>query len=81
MDVMEEVGRLTGGRVSVGPGTLYHLLDQFLSAGMIVETKVEGRRRSYVLTEKGKETLREEYRRLCAQTADYRRCLGEEESV
>ena len=81
MDVMEEVGRLTGGRVSVGPGTLYHLLDQFLSAGMIVETKVEGRRRSYVLTEKGKETLREEYRRLCAQTADYCRCLGEEESV
>lgn len=81
MDVMEEVGRLTGGRVSVGPGTLYHLLDQFFSAGMIVETKVEGRRRSYVLTEKGKETLREEYRRLCAQTADYRRCLGEEESV
>lgn len=81
MDVMEEVRRLTGGRVSVGPGTLYHLLDQFLSAGMIVETKVEGRRRSYVLTEKGTEALREEYRRLCAQTADYRRCLGEEERV
>ena len=81
MDIMEKVRAMTAGRVAVGPGTLYSLLESFTKAGMIRETKVEGRRRSYVLTEKGKETLREEYRRLCAQTADYRRCLGEEESV
>ena len=72
MDVMEEVRRLTGGRVSVGPGTLYHLLDQFLSAGMIVETKVEGRRRSYLITPAGRAALAAEYARLERQAADYR---------
>ena len=78
-DIMGRVNAMTGGRVSVGPGTLYNLLEQFVSAGMIVETKVEGRRRSYLLTDKGRQTLAEEYRRLCTQTADYRRCFGEEE--
>lgn len=46
-DVMSRVENLTDGRVTVGPGTLYHLLDEFLTAGMIEETKAEGRRRSY----------------------------------
>ena len=46
---------------------------------LIRETRAEGRKRSYILTEKGRETLEEEYRRLCAQAADYRRMFGEEE--
>ena len=73
MDVMEQVSRMTEGRVAVGPGTLYNLLEQFVTAGMIRETKVEGRKRSYLITEKGQETLENEYRRLCTLTADYRR--------
>lgn len=73
MDVMEQVARMTEGQVAVGPGTLYNLLEQFVTAGMIRETKVEGRKRSYLITEKGQETLENEYRRLCALTADYRR--------
>lgn len=73
MDVMEQVSRMTEGRVAVGPGTLYNLLEQFVTAGMIRETKVEGRKRSYLITEKGQETLENEYRRLCTLMADYRR--------
>ena len=46
---------------------------------MIRETKVEGRRRSYLLTDKGQEALAREYQRICAQAEDYRRALGEEE--
>lgn len=57
MDILDRVPAMTGGRVSVGSGTLYTLLEQFLDAGMIEETKVEGRRRSYILTEKGKDML------------------------
>ncbi len=34
MDVMARVNELTGGRVAVGPGTLYNLLEQFLAAGV-----------------------------------------------
>ena len=78
MDIMEEVGRITDGRVSVGPGTLYNLLEQFLTAGMIRETKVEGRRKSYILTQKGAQTLREEFERLRKQAADYVRLVNEE---
>lgn len=79
MDIMDKVPQMTGGRVSVGSGTLYNLLEQFLEEGMIRETKVEGRRRSYILTEKGRTTLETEYRRLCARVDDYRRIFGEEE--
>lgn len=81
MDILEKVPAMTNHRVNVGSGTLYHLLEQFLDAGMIRETKVEGRRRSYILTEKGKEMLDKEYERLNAQAVDYRRMLYGEEAL
>lgn len=78
MDIMEQVNARTDGRVSVGPGTLYNLLEQFLEAEMIRETKVEGRRRSYILTEKGSEVLQREVNRLRKQLEDYMKSFGEE---
>ena len=78
MDMMDRIPAMTGGRVQVGSGTLYNLLEQFVEAEMIRQTRVEGRRRSYILTEKGRETLEAEYRRICAQARDYCRILGEE---
>ena len=80
MDIMSRVDQLTKGRVRVGPGTLYNLLEQFADAGFIRQTRVEGRRRSYILTDKGRTTLRDEYDRLRRQAEDYRRFLGEEET-
>ena len=68
----------TGSRVAVGPGTLYNLLEQFLQAGYIRETKVEGRKRSYVLTPIGREALEAEARRLRQLTADYERLMESE---
>ena len=70
-DIMERVPAMTEGRVSVGPGTLYNLLEQFLAAGMIAETRVEGRKRSYLITAAGREALEAEYRRLRQLAADY----------
>ena len=80
LDILDRVPAMTGNRVSVGSGTLYNLLEQFLEEGMIVETKVEGRRRSYILTNKGKEMLDKEFRRIKAQAEDYRRIFGKEET-
>lgn len=80
MDILDKVPEMTGNRVSVGSGTLYNLLEQFLEAGMIRETKVEGRRRSYILTKKGKEMLEKEYARLNAQAMDYRHMFGEDDA-
>lgn len=76
MDLMERIRRLTDGRVNVGPGTLYNLLEQFADEGYIVETACEGRRRSYRLTLRGEERLRGEMNRLTAQMNDYQRLLG-----
>ena len=80
MDILDKIPAMTNQRVSIGSGTLYTLLEQFWEAGMIRETKVEGRRRSYILTEKGKELLEKEYLRLCSQASDYRAVFGEEEA-
>ena len=41
MDIMEKVAAMTAGRVTIGPGTLYNLLEQFQKAGIIAETRVE----------------------------------------
>ena len=76
-DIMGLVQVLTDGRVSVGPGTLYNLLESFLQAGYIRETKVQGRRRSYCITEAGQQALDEEYRRLLKLAADYEACTGQ----
>lgn len=77
-DIMENVSKITDGRISVGPGTLYNLLEQFVYEEIIRETKVEGRKRSYILTDKGKEILENEYKRIQKQAEDYRRLFEEE---
>ena len=76
-DIMARVAEVTQGRVTVGPGTLYNLLEQFLAAGYIRETKVEGRRRSYLITEAGRKALEDEHRRLRQLAADYEAITGE----
>ena len=80
MDILDRVPAMTDGRVNVGSGTLYNLLEQFLEEGMIRETKVEGRRRSYILTQKGQEMLDNEYQRIRAQAQDYLKFMGEEDA-
>ena len=74
-DIMAQVSALTEGRVTVGPGTLYNLLESFLHAGMIAETKVEGRKRSYLITETGRKALEDEVRRLRILIEDYQRLV------
>ena len=76
MDILDKVPAMTDGRVNVGSGTLYNLLEQFLKEDMIRETKVEGRRRSYILTEKGEDMLRREYLRINAQVMDFEKLFG-----
>lgn len=75
-DVMARIANLTQGRVTVGPGTLYNLLESFQTAGWIVETGMEGRKRSYLITPAGEQALAEEYRRLQILSEDYRNYMG-----
>lgn len=81
LDLMDRVRTVTEGRVTVGSGTLYNLLEQFLEVGMIQETRSEGRRRCYLLTDRGREALKQERQRLCRQIADYDRIFGKDEKA
>jgi DNA-binding PadR family transcriptional regulator len=78
VDIMKAVEELSKGRIKVGPGTSYTLLDKFLKLKLIEETKVEGRKRSYIITDKGKDVLQQEYERLKIQLEDGFSLLGGE---
>lgn len=64
IEITEFVLELTKQRVRLVPGTLYTLLSKFVSEGMIQEMQVEGRKRTYHITQKGKDMLKTEYDRL-----------------
>ncbi len=55
VDIMEKVQRISKGRVKVGPGTLYAVLSKFEDNGIIRRTAEEGRRKSYIITESGRQ--------------------------
>lgn len=71
VDIMKIVTDLTDGRVTIGPGTLYSLLDSFVTEKMIVETKTENRKKSYIITRLGQDMLDKEYSRLLKLKSDY----------
>lgn len=65
-EITEFVARKTGGRVRLGPGTLYTLLAKFQDENMIEETQVDGRKRTYRITPQGRAAFQEELERLRA---------------
>jgi len=77
-DVSRQVTHLSRGRIRIGPGTLYTLLGRFEEQGIIEETGNAGRKRYYVITEKGKQMMRTEYARLQNLIQDGFPYLGQE---
>lgn len=71
VDIMKKVENITGGRVIIGPGTLYSLLDKFVKERIIRETKIENRKKSYIITSLGEEMLHKEYLRIAKLKSDY----------
>lgn len=63
-EIMNEVRRISGQRVNIGPGTLYTMLDKFVSNGLIERTNHSLSVKSYIITDEGKSMLKEEYNRL-----------------
>src|SRR5947209_1234798 len=78
--VIQEVSRLSSGRVVLRPGTLYGALDRLSDQGLVAadrEEIVDGRlRRYYRLTEDGAGLLHAEAQRLADNAAEARRRLG-----
>ncbi len=78
VDIMKRVTDITGGEVKIGPGTLYSLLDNFVKEGFIVETKIENRKKSYIITTLGGDLLSREYSRIVRLKENYEKLTGGE---
>ena len=70
VDIMDRFRTLSQGRVTVGPGTLYAMLAKFEEKDIIRLTAADGRRKSYIITDAGREELRKEYNRLLTLVSD-----------
>ena len=69
-EIVQYVSDTTADLVPLGPGTLYTILAKFEEEGLIAETAVEGRKRTYAITERGKGMFRRELNRLRQCVAD-----------
>ena len=69
-EIVEYEDNVTAGRVALGPGTLYTILAKFEEEGLIAETAVEGRKRTYAITDRGRSLYRQELSRLKLCVAD-----------
>lgn len=68
--LMQAVGTVSHGRVKMGPGTLYGVLTRMVKDGLIVVVNNDGRRKTYAITDAGKEALKQEFARLEAMIRD-----------
>ncbi len=63
--LMQDVDRLSAGRLRIGPGTLYTAIKRLRTARLISETETDDdRRRCYKLTRKGRAVVEDEAQRL-----------------
>lgn len=65
--IIQEVEEMTGGRVSLGPGTLYGAINTLLERGWIVLYSAElgsRKKKEYVITPAGREAFAAEMARL-----------------
>ena len=64
IEISDDIKNRTKGRVRLGPATLYTILGKFEKENYIEEVEVEGRKRTYRLTQTGLMAYRAELGRL-----------------
>ncbi len=72
IEVVEFVDQRTKNRLQMGPATLYTILSKFEKETYIREINLQGRKRTYTITEKGRAAYQIELARLrqCVQDAE-----------
>ena len=70
IDIAAAIEQRTAGRIRMGPATLYTILGKFEKEKYIKEVQVEGRKRTYQITDLGRAAYREELARLKQCVAD-----------
>jgi len=68
--LMSAISEVSNGRIHMGPGTLYGVLTRLQNEGLIIIVSDDGRRKTYAITQPGREALSEEYNRLISMVKD-----------
>lgn len=78
--IMQNVEKLSCGRVRLAAGTLYGALNTLLEKGWIIECSADtpSRKKEYLVTEKGREVVRAELLRLQELVENGKALLGGE---
>ena len=76
--IIQNVEKLSGGRVRLAAGTLYGAINTLLEKGWIIalEGEADSRKKEYVITELGREMLQREVRRLSELLEKGKHLLG-----
>ena len=76
--IIQNVEKLSGGRVRLAAGTLYGAINTLLEKGWIaaLEGEADSRKKEYVITELGREMLNKELQRLEELVQNGKRLLG-----
>lgn len=77
-EIMQYIDDLTGGRVKVGPGTLYSLLARFEEERYIIMVKEIDKKKIYKISHRGNKLLLKEIERLESLLEDARKVEGGE---
>ena len=70
IDAAQFIEGRTHGRILMGPATLYTVIGKFEKEKYIKEVQVDGRKRTYQITDKGRRAYEEELNRLRQCVAD-----------
>lgn len=62
--IMQRVESMTGGRIKIGPGTMYGTLSKLETQSLIEPVEEVDRKKIYIITEKGQKVLDYELQRL-----------------
>lgn len=79
--IMQKVEAMSGGSVTIGPGTMYGAFNTLEKQKLIVKVAEEDRRKIYALTDLGKEVLAEQVRRLEIMVQGARAALARQEQA
>ena len=81
--IMQNVEKLSGGRLRLAAGTLYGAISTMLEKGWItaLDGAADSRKKEYVITETGRDVLRAEYARLKELVENGRAVLETEEET
>lgn len=74
--IMQKVEAMSGGSVTIGPGTMYGAFSTLEKQKLILKVAEEDRRKIYALTDLGRDVLAEQVRRLAIMVKGAQAALG-----